>query len=155
GLSVARDVKLNVAGTVDLSGADITGDLTLDLPRLTAGGDHVAAANLGGLSADTLTLHGRPGKGLLDLSRAKVSLLCDLKEDREDGGLLVLEGLEYRDITAAGTRDGKEASRYMRTWLKGGTKWAREREDTYVEVGFTPQPYQQLADVYRSAGKDR
>jgi len=155
GLSVARDVSLDVAGTVDLNGADIAGDLTLDLPRLAAAEDHAAAANLGGLSADTLTLRGRPGQGLLDLSRAKVSLLCDSKKDWENGGLIVLEGLEYRDITAAGARDGEEAHRYRLAWLERGTRWAREREDTYAEVKFTPQPYQQLADVYRSAGKDR
>lgn len=155
GLSVSRDVNLDVAGKVDLSGADIAGDLTLGLARLAAGEDHAAAANLGGLSADTLTLRGRPSKGLLDLSRAKVNLLCDSRQDWADGGRIVLEGLEYRDITATGARDGKEAYRYRLTWLEKGTTWAREREDTYVEVGFTPQPYQQLAEVYRSAGKDR
>jgi hypothetical protein len=155
GLSASRDVNLDVAGTVDLSGADIAGDLTLGLARLAAGEDHTAAANLGGLSADTLTLRGRPSKGLLDLSRAKVSLLCDSKLDWADGGRIVLEGFEYRDITAADARGGKEGARYRLTWLERGTRWAREREDTYVEVGFTPQPYQQLAEVYRSAGKDR
>ena len=154
GLSVARDVNLDVAGKVDLNGADIAGDLTLGLARLVAGEDHAAAANLGGLSADTLTLRGRPSQGLLDLSRAKVSLLCDSEQDWAVGRI-VLEGLEYRDITAAGARDGKGAYRYRLTWLEQGTTWAREREDTYVEVGFTPQPYQQLAEVYRSAGKDR
>ena len=63
GLSVARDVNLDVAGKVDLNGADIAGDLTLGLARLVAGEDHAAAANLGGLSADTLTLRGRPKIG--------------------------------------------------------------------------------------------
>ena len=40
------------------------------------------------------------------------------------------------------------------SWLEKGTQWAREGEDEegqdeYAQVGFTPQPYQQLADVYR------
>lgn len=160
GLSVARDANLDVAGKVDLSGADIAGDLTLSLARLDAGKDRAAAANLGGLSADTLTLRGRPSRGLLDLSRAKVSLLCDRKKDWEKDVPIVLEGLEYRDIAAADARDGKEAFPYRLRWLEKGTQWAREGEDEagqdeYAQVGFTPQPYQQLAEVYRSAGKDR
>jgi hypothetical protein len=155
GLSVSRDVNLDGPGKVDLSGADIAGDLTLGLAGLAAGEDHAAAANLGGLSADTLTLRGRPDQGLLDLTRTKVSLLCDRKQDWEDIGLIVLEGFEYRDITAIDARSDKEAYRYRLTWLERGTRWAREQEDKYVKVEFTPQPYQQLAEVYRRAGKDR
>jgi len=159
GLSVSRDVKLDVAGKVDLSGADIAGDLTLRLQRLSAGEDH-AAANLGGVSADTLTLRGRPSTGLLDLTRAKVSLLRHSKEDWADSDRIVLEGLEYRDITTAGPKRDKEVYAYRLKWLEQGTQWVREGEDEsgqdeYAKVGFTPQPYQQLAEVYRSAGKDR
>jgi len=159
GLSVSRDVKLDVAGKVDLSGADIAGDLTLRLQRLSAKEDH-AAANLGGVSADTLTLRGRPSTGLLDLTRAKVSLLRHSKEDWADSDRIVLEGLEYRDITTAGPKGDKEVYAYRLKWLEQGTQWVREGEDEagqdeYAKVGFTPQPYQQLAEVYRSAGKDR
>jgi hypothetical protein len=159
GLSVARDVKLDVAGKVDLRGADIAGDLTLRLQRLSAGEDH-AAANLGGVSADTLTLRGRPLTGLLDLTRAKVSLLRHSKEDWAGSDRIVLEGLEYCDITTAGAKGDKEIYAYRLKWLEEGTQWAREGEDEegqdeYAKVGFTPQPYQQLAEVYRSAGKDR
>ncbi len=152
GLSVTRDVKLDMAGTVDLSGADITGDLTLDLGRLAAD-KNKAAADLNALSADVLTLRGRPSTGFLDLTRASVSLLRDNPQDWPAESRLVLDGLEYVDITTTGEADDEES--YRLKWLGTGTQCVRETAGKYKEVGFTPQPYQQLADVYRAAGSDR
>ena len=76
GLSVARDVMLDMAGTVNLSGADIAGDFTLHGGRLK-NNDGGAAADLSAATADVLTLIGSPTKGFLDLTRASVSLFCD------------------------------------------------------------------------------
>lgn len=152
GLSVARDVTLDIVGTADLSGADITGDLTLDLKRLK-GDDSGAAADLSAVTAGVLTLIGRPMRGFLDLTRASVSLLCDSPQDWPDGSCIVLEGLEYRDIT---TNDGdrKNHDSYRLRWLQTGTRWTRGAEGQYDDAGFTPQPYQQLAAYYRNSGDD-
>jgi hypothetical protein len=151
GLSVARDVTLDMAGRVDLNGADITGDLTLHLKRLK-GDDSGAAADLSAVTADVLTLIGRPTSGFLDLTRASVSLLRDSPQDWPDGSLIVLEGFEYRDITTSGDRKHHDA--YRLQWLKTGTQWTRGAEGQYEDVGFTPQPYQQLAAYYRNSGDD-
>ena len=152
GLSVSRDVTLDLAGTVDLSGASITGELALNLNRLD-GEDSGAAADLSTITADVLTLDGRPTKGFLDLTRASVSLFCDCPQDWPDGSRIVLEGLEYRDIaTNDGDRKNHESNRLQ--WLKAGTQWSRGSEGQYEEVRFTPQPYQQLAAYYRNSGDD-
>jgi hypothetical protein len=152
GLSVSRDVTLDLAGTVDLSGADITGDLTLDLRRLK-GDDSGAAADLSAVTAGVLTLTGKPTMGFLDLTRASVSLLCDSPRDWPDGSRIVLEGLEYRDITTNdGDRKNHDSNRLE--WLKAGTRWTRGAEGQYEDVAFTPQPYQQLAAYYRNSGDD-
>ena len=151
GLSVARDVTLDMAGRVDLNGADITGDLTFHLKRLK-GDDSGAAADLSAVTADVLTLIGRPTSGFLDLTRASVSLLRDTPQDWPDGSLIVLEGFEYRDITTSGDRKKHDA--YRLQWLKTGTQWTRGAEGQYEDVGFTPQPYQQLAAYYRNSGDD-
>jgi hypothetical protein len=152
GLSVSRDVTLDIAGTADLSGADIAGDLTLDLTRLR-GDDSGAAADLSAVTADVLTLIGRPTRGFLDLTRASVGLLCDSPQDWSDGSRIVLEGLEYRDIT---TNDSnrKNHDSYRLQWLKTGTQWTRGAEGQYEDAGFIPQPYQQLAAYYRNSGDD-
>lgn len=152
GLSVARDVTLDMAGTVNLSGADIAGDLTLHGGRLKDN-DGGAAADLSAATADVLTLIGSPTKGFLDLTRASVSLFCDTPRDWPDGSCIVLEGFEYRDLT---TNDGdrKHHDSYRLQWLKTGTRWSRGSEGQYEDVGFTPQPYQQLAAYYRNCGDD-
>ena len=152
GLSVARDVTLDMAGTVNLSGADIAGDLTLHGGRLKDN-DGGAAADLSAATADVLTLIGSPTKGFLDLTRASVSLFCDRPRDWPDGSCIVLEGFEYRDLT---TNDGdrKHHDSYRLQWLKTGTRWTRGAESEYDDVGFTPQPYQQLAAYYRNCGDD-
>ena len=151
GLSVSRDVTLNTVGTVNLSGADIAGDLTLYLESLESD-DSGAAADLSAVTADVLTLIGRPRRGFLDLTRASVSLLRDSPQDWPDDSLIVLEGFEYRDITTNDNRKNHDS--YRLRWLKAGTRWSRGADDQYEDVGFTPQPYQQLATYYRNAGDD-
>ncbi len=152
GLSVSRDVTLDLAGMVDLSGADITGELALDLNRLD-GEDSRATADLSSVTADVLTLSGRPRTGFLDMTRASVNLFCDCPQDWPEGSRIVLEGLEYRDIaTNDGDRKNHESNRLQ--WLQTGTQWSRGSEGQYEKVGFTPQPYQQLAAYYRNSGDD-
>jgi hypothetical protein len=152
GLSVARDITLDMAGTVNLSGADVAGDLTIHLARLKDD-DGGAAADLSATTADVLRLIDSPTNGFLDLTRASVSLFCDRPQDWPDGSCIVLEGFEYRDLT---TNDGDRNNHdsYRLQWLKTGTRWTRAAEGKYEDVGFTPQPYQQLAAYYRNCGDD-
>jgi hypothetical protein len=152
GLSVARDVSLDVAGAVNLSGAKVNGDLTLRLGRLGSRKDR-AAADLSDVKAGVLTLHDRPRSGFLDMTRASITrLLADLAAWPE-GGRMVLDGLEY---SALATVDGSDVPvGVWLAWLKRGTQWVRSAAGEYLETGFTPQPYQQLAALYQQAGDDR
>lgn len=152
GLSVARDVHLDVAGTVDLSGAKVTGNLTLHLTRLASPRNR-AAADLSDMKAGVLTLRGRPRAGFLDLTRACVTRLLDNPADWPGDSKIVLEGLDYSAIAALDRSGDKEPDR--RAWLETGTQWVRAAADRYAKPGFTPQPYHHLAEVYRQAGDDR
>lgn len=160
GLRVGRDVRLRTSGVLDLSGADIAGDLTVDLDGL-AGPHDAAAADLSGLTADVLTLNGRQRDGYLDLSHATVRLLLDNPAAWSgDAPPIVLDGLRYDDLSGPGRRDTKARI----AWLEAGTHWSRRAERSvpdgagtaprYEEVLFTSQPYQQLASVYREAGQE-
>ena len=155
GLSVARDVTLDPVGTVDLSSAGITGEFTLHLQRLK-GGDGGAAADLSAVTADVLFLIGRPANGFLDLTRAKVRLVCDELQDWPEGNRIVLDDFEYQGITTVFSpgQDYRSYYGYRLRWVKTGAQWTRGAEGQYEDVGFIPQPYQQLAAAYRNAGDD-
>ena len=149
GLSVGRNLTLDVAGTVDLSGADVSGDLTIHLGRLGSQKDK-AAADLSDVKADDLTIHGRPTEGFLDLTRARVTRLLDDPAAWPLGSKLVLDGLEYSAIGAIDEADGDRLG-----WLETGTQWVRSAAGAYDQPGFTPQPYLHLAALYQQAGDDR
>jgi hypothetical protein len=152
GLCVSRDVNLRTGGTVDLSGAEVTGDINLDLAPLDSGGGP-AAADLSGASADVLTLVGSPKHGSLDLTRTSVRLLLDNPQTRPADSPVVLDGLEYDAI--ATTEETKNPRSYRLDWLKAGTQRVRRSAGEYDDVRFRPQPYTQLAQAYRRAGDDR
>ena len=141
-----------MAGAVDLSGAEVTGDLTLGLGRLGSRKDK-AAADLSDVKAGVLTLHGRPRSGFLDLTRASVTRLLADPAVSPDGSRIVLDGLEYSALAAV---DGSDVPVGVRlAWLERGTQWVRSATGEYSKPGFTPQPYQQLAALYQGAGDDR
>ncbi len=152
GLSVTQSVILDVAGVVDLSGADVGGDLTIPLGRLGSREDK-AAADLSDVRADVLTLHGRPAEGFLDLTRARVTRLLDNPAAWPRGSKLVLDGLEYSAIGVVDETDDGEPGRL--DWLETGTQWIRSAAGKYDRPRFTPQPYQHLAALYQRAGNDR
>jgi hypothetical protein len=151
GLSVARSLTLDATGTVDLSGADVRGDLTIHLGRLAARKDE-AAADLSDVKAGVLTMHGRPLGGFLDLTRACVTRLLDDPAAWPRGSKLVLDGLEY---SAIGVIDESYGDPDRLRWLETGTQWVRSATGEYEHLGFTPQPYQHLAALYQQAGDDR
>ena len=163
GLSVIHNVNLDVPGTVSLSGARIDGDFTLHTERLDGNGQD-PAADLTGVTAHVLILHGRPKKGFLDLTRASVNLLRDDPVhpgyDQPNGNAIVLEDLTYSDIASTETDDqesGRDADWPRRlTWLAAGTGWVRGEGGRYVEATSVPQqPYRQLAAIYQRAGNDQ
>jgi hypothetical protein len=160
GLVVGRDARLRTSGRLDLAGAGISGDLTVDLDGLAGGEDH-PAADLSGLTADVLTVHGRQREGHLDLSHASVRLLLDDPAIwTANAPPIVLDGLRYDELSEGGRRDVKARI----AWLEAGTRWTRHggrsvldgagTDSLYEEVRFTSQPYQRLASVYREAGQE-
>lgn len=156
GLTVARDLVLHTAGTVSIRGAEVRGDIYLDLARLE-GARNGAAADLSTIRARVLSLSGTHYQGYLDLTRAQVALLRDDPDSRPPNGPILLDGFEYGDIAV------READRlkYRRAWLTAGTTHRQAgggdgvTKDGYRDVPFIPQPYSQLAAVCQRGGLDR
>lgn len=193
GLRVGRDARIRTSGTINLTGAKVTEDLTINLDGLIAPQDE-PAADLSSLTARVLRLEGRP-KGYLDLTRTSVHLLSDdpekwcpgqpvrswipkwivehiphLKSRRDEQrqvaeeSPIVLDGLVYEDIAPISRAEKPAEMNWRLAWLEAGTKWTRMACDVdtastdvhpgYDSPGFVPQPYQQLAAVYRRSGRD-
>jgi hypothetical protein len=156
GVSVRRDVVLHTAGSVNMRGAEITGDVYLDLADLE-GPRNGAAADLSTIRARVLTLSGTHRQGYLDLTRAQVVLLRDDPDNRPPDSLVVLDGFEYGDIAVPDA----DRLKYRRAWLDAGTTHRQAGDtdgvtrDGYRDVAFIPQPYSQLAAVCQRAGLDR
>jgi len=159
-LRVRRDVLADdgftCRGAFRLDRAEIDGILSLENAVLDGSGD-AAADSLrgadvarGGLddgewsgsvafSARYLTVRElimlparRPG-GLVDLRHARIGLLRDAAATWPLR--LRLDGMTYEAVTDPVERDGRLP------WLR-------------ADLGFRPQPYAQLAQVYRAAGRD-
>lgn len=170
GLCVGRDLAVFTAGAIDLSSAEITGDLKIDLAHLQPNPDspppqpedpdHLGAdepdrspaADLSGVRANVLTLPNRPIKGIVDLTRASVHLLLDNPSHWPAGSHIVLDRFEYDDIAAIDTNDNQRSARLA--WVEMGSQLVRRAEGTYDEPKFIPQPYRQLATFYQHAGQD-
>ncbi len=150
-------------GAVKFQAAIILGDLFLDGAQL--GNPKGIALSLDsakvgrsvflrdGFKADGIvSLHGaeigayleyfgivKPETITLDLGRAKVGSLWDEKNSWPMSGNLRLDGFVYGDIASEAPSDA--ASRLQWLCLQGSQK-------------FAPQPYEQLASVFRAAGHD-
>jgi hypothetical protein len=120
-------------GGVSFAGARITGQLSLrDSWLRNASG---TALSLQRLQAEELLL--RPAeqvKGVADLSYAKINLLRDDRATWPER--LQLDGLQYEAL------DPPLAARDRLAWLRRDTD------------GYQPQPYERLAQAYRSLGLD-
>ena len=153
GLRVACNVTVFTAGTINLSGAEISGDADIDLADLHASSGDQAVADLSGVKTNVLTLHSSPINGVVDLTNASVRLLLDKPSSwSKDDSHIVLDGFEYDAIAAL---DGAENRFSRRSWLEKGSQRVRRAGGEYKDVKFTPRPYQQLAMVYKHAGQDR
>lgn len=119
-------------GPVDLSGASVGGQLILS-------GAHLDGTDGLALAADRLTVTGEmfcddgfQADGLVDLSGAKIGKLVDEAESWPH--VLILDGLTYDGLTDMPVRQRLD-------WLSRS-------------VGYSPQPYEELAAYYRRIGHD-
>jgi hypothetical protein len=136
-LAVETDVYcsdgFNAHGGVSFAGARVTGQLSLRDARLRH--DSGTALSLQRLQAEEVLL--RPAeqiKGVADLSYAKINLLRDDRATWPER--LQLDGLQYESLEPPLT------ARDRLGWLRRDTD------------GYQPQPYERLAQTYRSLGLD-
>ena len=136
---VSADVLLDggfaAEGRISLRGADIGGDLSVRDAELAglvqAKGMRVAKA----LRWSNLTLS---SESQLDLSEARVGTLDDDLESWPSEGALTLTGFTYQAIAETDEVSANERLGWLRR-----------------QPSYTPQLYQQLALVYRNAGRER
>lgn len=120
-------------GAVSFSGARVTGQLSLRDARLRH--DHGTALSLQRIQAEELLLRtSEPIQGTADLSYARINLLRD--DAASWPTRLQLDGLQYE------TLDPPLTARERLAWLR------RDSD------GYAPQPYERLAQTYRSLGLD-
>lgn len=120
-------------GSISLNYAQITSRLCFD--GATLRGDAQTQVNLRHLQTRDLTLlPTHTPSGAVDLSHARVGLLRD--DPATWPQALLLDGLTYEALSGAG--EGLQRL----SWLR------RDRQ------GYRPQTYNQLAAVYRGAGRD-
>ncbi|MEW1889129.1 oxidoreductase [Streptomyces sp. NBC_00523] len=128
-------------GTVRLRGARVSDLLTFEGAFLSAapGGDGRAVVGRAMQVSDfDLALTRRP-HGTVDLRGAQVASLHDNEHSWPD--VVELEGLVYDSLRAPGP-NGRRGS------VPGRVAWIRRGP------GYSPQPYEQLANWYRKAGHD-
>ncbi|TDD68872.1 hypothetical protein [Actinomadura rubrisoli] len=120
-------------GAVSFAGARVTGQLSLRGSHLNH--ESGTALSLQRLQSEELLL--RPAeviKGTADLSYARINLLRDDKATWPDR--LQLDGLQYETLEPA------LSARERLAWLRRDTD------------GYAPQPYERLAQTYRTLGLD-
>lgn len=143
GVEVKGDVALNKiisTGEIGLSGAIIGGQLACE---------GATFSNKGGFALDAEATTIREGliwrentacsTGIVNFTAAKIANIVDDLSCWPDDGRLRLNGLAYDRL-----HGDHDVSARLR-WVKSGS---------YFRDTFTPQPYTQLAKVYRTMGRD-
>ncbi len=128
-------------GTVDLNGAEICGQLACEGASFNAAGSKALSAQ--GMRVDGGFIFRKIAlvTGRVDLNTAHVSTLADDAQswlNCRDG--LILDGMTYDRITGAQAR---KTFAGRKSWLEKGSTHNSD---------FSPQPYTQLAKVFRAAG---
>jgi hypothetical protein len=145
GLTVGQDALFtegfSADGEVDLSGAHVGGKISFEDARLT--NQEGWALYMQDTDAHTITLRLRvPPQGPVNFTRAHVRVLVDDMPDTWPESLW-LRGFVYDALYETPAVDVATRLR----WLD------RDPRDIQPH-GYSPQPYQQLAAVYRNAGRD-
>jgi len=132
-------------GTLDLARSSVAGEFRL---RTTDLRGYPKAADLTCSTVTTLQLSGDPPPGFLDFSQAKADYFKDSAAYWQSGDV-ILDGFEYQSIQM-----NFVTVKQREQWLSRAMQ-ASKRTPGGDHDGYVPQPYEQLAAVYRRAGDDR
>ncbi|MEX2518899.1 MAG: hypothetical protein WD969_06165 [Paracoccaceae bacterium] len=144
GAEVARDVSLRHArtiGEVSLSGAKISGQLSCSGAKLRNPEGKALNAQRLHVTEGLFWRNVRVEVGSIDLVSAHTGDLADDPESWPASGRLHLDGFTFDRISGAFIDVPRRLA-----WLEKGTRW---------QGAFFPQPYTQLAKVYREMGHER
>ena len=148
--------KFVADGTVGLPGAEIKGQLAVVeawLDELILDSAHVT----GGFFWRNIHKDSHPDfpnkewKPSLDLTDAKVGALADEKDSWPEKGRLILDGFVYDRITAGPTDAEAPTNARIPIDAAARLRWLHLQPD---ELGFRPQPYEQLIAVMRRMGHE-
>jgi len=130
---------ITAKGKVLLIGADISGGLDCNGATFENLGDY--AFNAQNLEVtQVLFFDMKKTAGILNLEHAKVGVLVDLEASWPEKGNLLLDGFEYGALAGDNT---PQTSKKRLEWLRLQPK-----------DSFSLQPYEQLAKVFRNAGRE-
>jgi hypothetical protein len=132
-------VRLRTLGGLDLKGARIGGQLDLRKACIDGGGAPALALQ-GGRIGQGLLLRKLAAKGALSFAGTRAADLVDDGTWPAEAGPIHLDGFRYGRITGEGVPT-RAAER--RDWLASGSRSTGR---------FRPQPYTQLARVFRAMG---
>ncbi|MEU3611571.1 hypothetical protein ABZ725_04520 [Streptomyces sp. NPDC006872] len=140
-VTAARDVEFEkdmlIEGSLCMRAATIASNLKIIKPNLSRGNEGVALILEGTNVGGTLTLKsGTPVSGRIDLRQAKVAFLNDDPNFWPKNATL-LDGFTYGSL-----------SNFNSPKLESRIDWL------HLKDGYSAQPYQQLASVYKAAGRD-
>jgi hypothetical protein len=137
-LTVEQDLffteGFGATGEIHLAGAHVGGTLSFEGATLAPNG---GTLTLPDLRASTLILRPAAAPGCVDLTHAHVDVLADDPTSWPSG--IRLRGFVYDALDEHSTIS---AGRRLKDWL------SRDSE------GYVPQPFEQLAAVYRKGGRD-
>ena len=129
-------------GEVRLLGADIGGQLSCI--GATFNNPEGKALNAVGMRVNEVLfwrdLKNKP-QGIVNLMHARVGQLADDEKSWPDAGKLSLDGFEYKAFVGSAPQTAVERLRWLRLQLKEKRR-------------FWPQPYEQLAKVFRNMGHE-
>lgn len=148
--------ELAIDGAVSMPGSRINGQLSWDGVIINSPG---SALDLRRVAAEELILMpARTVQGSVDLGGAHVSVFCD--DPTTWPADLRLDGFVYGSLIARSRTGGSDRppGRYVTDASNGSTEILpakdRLRWLESAATGYRPQPYEQLAQFYRSVGHD-
>ena len=130
--------------TIDLARSSVAGEFRLVTTHLKG---YPKAADLANCQFASVSLSGEPPMGFLDFTKAKADFFKDSAGYWQSGDI-ILDEFEYGSIQMTWV-----TVRQREQWL-GRAMEASRRKPGGDHDGYLPQPYEQLAAVYRRAGDD-
>lgn len=154
--SVLFDMGFRTNGIVMLNGATVGGELSFTFARFLG-------KRINGLSAVRTTINdslhwqhiSKTDKTQLDLRHARVGILADEETSWPSNGELILDGFVYDAIANGSPADFTKRRDWLLRQYASRNASSRPLTHTESDVSFYPQPYIQLASVYRNTGHDK